>query len=354
MKINANCVDEALFQGLELLTSEGIRQQSRAGEVLAMSYPVMTCNNFPMNRVSFNSKRDANPFFHLMEALWMLAGRNDATWLDQFVGDFSSRFAEEGGRQHGAYGFRWRKHFELEGGGGHPDQLDKAVKLLKKNPDDRRVVITMWDPMADLMRDKRDIPCNTHIYLRIRGDRGMRDLGHGNVVDFDERVLDLTVCCRSNDAVWGAHGANAVHFSVLQEYLAARIGVGIGKLYQLSNNYHVYTSILNKVWPMEIEEGADIYYKMPHAFAHKIVEDPENFDADLKSFFGDHWDLDGYSNPFFHKIAIPFRESYALWRAKDYRAARYLIHQAPICDWSIAAASWYHRRINGHLQEDQR
>jgi thymidylate synthase len=53
-------------------------------------------------------------------------------------------------------------------------------------------------------------------------------------------VLDLTVLCRSNDVVWGAYGANAVHFSVLQEYLAGRIGVDVGVMYQFSNNYHGY------------------------------------------------------------------------------------------------------------------
>ncbi len=184
-------------------------------------YPGNDDNYNPMNRVSFNPKRDANPFFHLMEALWMLAGRNDATWLDQFVGDFSKRYSEEDGKMHGAYGFRWRKHFDIEGGGDGslsiPDQLDTAVKLLKVNPDNRRVVIAMWDPIADLGQEYRDIPCNTHIYCRVRilGDVDFTgDWSH-------EPVLDLTVCCRSNDAIWGAHGANAVHF-----FGAARISCG--------------------------------------------------------------------------------------------------------------------------------
>src|ERR1700733_5124864 len=103
--IHANCVDHALYQGLTLLEKSGIKGPSRNGDVLVMGCPVMTINHFPMNRVSFNERRNANPFFHLMEALWMLAGRNDATWLDQFVGDFSKRYAEPDGKMHGAYGF---------------------------------------------------------------------------------------------------------------------------------------------------------------------------------------------------------------------------------------------------------
>ena len=40
--------------------------------------------------------------------------------------------------------------------------------------------------------------------------------------------LQMTVHCRSNDIIWGTYGANAVHFSILQEYVAARIGVDLG------------------------------------------------------------------------------------------------------------------------------
>lgn len=350
--ITANCVDEALFRGLELLVNEGVRQDTRAGEVLVVPYPVMTCNEQPLNRVSFNSKRDANPFFHLMEALWMLAGRNDITWLDQFVGDFSQRFGDSvsihehpsGLLQHGAYGFRWRQHFDIEGGGGGwpPDQLNKIVEMLKANHQDRRVVLTMWDPVADLGANVKDVPCNTHIYPRVRHepDGDLIGVPHYNL------VLDLTVCCRSNDAVWGAHGANAVHFSILQEYLAARISVGVGKLYQLSNNYHVYTSALNKVWPMGLE-GTVPHHKP--AKLVKLVHEPEHFDDDLKLFFQNNWEHMIYRNAFFALVAIPLRQSYALWRERRYNDARGVIFRMLTCDWSVAAGSWYGRRMHGHL-----
>jgi thymidylate synthase len=351
--IEANCVDEALFRGLTLLESDGIKSGSRNGEVLVMPCPVMTVNNFPMNRVSFNERRNANPFFHLMEALWMLAGRNDADWLDQFVSDFSSRFAEERdtvtgkSRMHGAYGYRWRHHFDVEGGGelGAPDQLERVVSLLKANPDDRRVVITMWDPVADLGKSAKDIPCNTHIYCRVRN---LRDLDYISEVRAYQ-VLDLTVCCRSNDAIWGCHGANAVHFSVLQEYLAARIGIGVGKLYQLSNNYHAYTSEFGKVWPWSGAGSINDYNRFMDPTL--IVTAPDLFDLDLAGFFGESWLYVDYSNPFFHHIAVPMRASYVAWRKALYEDARRVIHEAPTCDWIIAATNWYHRKMTKRLEK---
>jgi thymidylate synthase len=351
--VSSEYVDQALVRGLRGLTDYGSWQTSRAGEVLVAPWPVITVNRRPMNRVSFSPLRDANPFFHLMEALWMLEGRNDATWLDQFVGDFSSRFAEADGHSHGAYGFRWRAHFELEGGGGWPDQLEKAIKLLKVNPEDRRVVIAMWDPVADLGADKRDIPCNTHIYLRVRTEH--HKVGSGGVeplmVDQDERLLDLSVSCRSNDAVWGAHGANAVHFSVLQEYLAARIGVGIGAFYQFSNNYHVYRPIYEKLWPkINQQEGtADSFNWYATGSPTPIVTVPDDFDTDLSVFFEKDWEYCSYNNSFFGQVAAPLRQSYVSWRAGNFELACRQIFEAPVCDWTVAAQEWYNRRLHKRL-----
>jgi thymidylate synthase len=353
--IHARNVNDAFMSGLALLRESGVREQSRAGEVLVFPTPVVTVYERPRERVLFHSQRDANPFFHLMESLWMLAGRHDALWLDQFVGDFSGRFAEDDGVQHGAYGFRWRSHFDIDGGGhplNLPDQLDVLVDLLKKNPSDRRTVLTMWDPVADLGAQKRDIPCNTHAYLRVKETPGpaINAPGRGGVsedVYHPRRVLDITVCCRSNDAVWGAYGANAVHFSVLQEYLAARIGVGVGKYYQLSNNFHVYQDILDKMGPLKpaVDTYADGVKVVP------LVNYPDTFDAELANFMiFDSMGVPspkGYRNQFFTRVAIPLFESYKLWRAKHHGAALDGLRIMPEGnDWRLAAEQWFQRRYD--------
>jgi thymidylate synthase len=337
--ITSTCPDEALFKGLTFLVNEGLRQRSRAGDVLVMPCPVVTINAKPLQRVSFNPRRNANPFFHLMESLWMLAGRNDATWLDQFVGDFSKRFAEDDGTMHGAYGFRWRDHFDIEGGGWPPDQLNKAVEMLKANPDDRRVVIAMWDPVADLGADKKDIPCNTHVYCRVR-----------DMSAIVTRVLDLTVCCRSNDAVMGCHGANVVQFSVLQEYLAARIGVGVGMLYQVSNNYHVYKRDFDRIWPLGLE-GTERYARIVRSTA--LVSAPAEFDNDLSMFFGHDWLASDYANIFLSQVAVPMRRAYEMWRCGDRIRAREIVHAIEHCDWKMAAEDWFARLMHKHLQPDR-
>jgi thymidylate synthase len=310
--------------------------------VLVAPWPVTIVYREPQERVLFHPARDANPVFHLMEALWMLAGRNDARWLDQFVHDFSQRFAEEGGLQHGAYGYRWRHHFDLEGG-GHPrlpDQLNTVIEMLRGNAQDRRAVITMWDPVADLGADKKDVPCNLVVLPRVRPVAVPGDTL--------SRVLDITVFCRSNDFVWGATGANAVHFSVLQEYLAARIGVGVGCYYQIANNFHVYTAHTPLLRAQRALRGGDPYLEgLPAA---KIVTDPDRFDADLGMFFDIgtvfRHNRSEYANPFFVNVAQPLFWAYRDWRAGNRPLAIAQVSQMPECDWKVATLNWMERRLN--------
>ena len=150
----------------------------------------------------------------------MLQGRKDLAPLAHFVKSMED-FSDDGETLWGAYGQRWRTYF-------HKDQLDSIIKILKTDPDDRRCVLQMWDANKDLGREGKDLPCNTNIYFKIR-----------------DEALQMTVCCRSNDMLWGTYGANAVHMSMLQEYMAEAIGVEIGTYYQISDSFHVYH---NEVW----------------------------------------------------------------------------------------------------------
>jgi hypothetical protein len=72
-----------------------------SGHRLMIDEPVMLHYERPTERVLFNKARDANPFFHLYEALWMLAGRNDVAPLAYYVKDMA-RFSDDGKTFNGA------------------------------------------------------------------------------------------------------------------------------------------------------------------------------------------------------------------------------------------------------------
>lgn len=358
--IKVRNVNGALIEGLTYLLACGVREDSRAGLVLVARQPVATVYTHPQERVLFSPARNANPFFHLFESLWLLAGRDDAKWLDQFVHDFSLRFAESDGTLHGSYGQRWRKCFGF-------DQLDHVVETLKRDPSSRQCVIQMWDAQSkeilvpgdsdfnvyktigtdDLRGKWADRPCNTQVYLRVRQQQVLVPPDGG---DEKEPVLDITVCCRSNDLWWGAYGANAVQFSFLQEYLAARIGVGIGTYTQLSNNYHLYYDMLDGSARVLIEDD-------PRGLAYPkvtpIVMNPDKFDNDLRRFMfwanspePDQTPYQYPDNPWFQMTAEPLYFVHRLWKQKDRDHAFEVLHNSEQMaqDWKIAVWGWMHRR----------
>lgn len=189
-------------------------EDTRNGRALVFQDPVCVTFKCPGSRVLLDPKRNANPFLHFMEALWMLGGRNDVEWPAYFSKNMEN-YSDDGKTLHGAYGHRWRYHYST-------DQLYEIVRILKKDPNSRRAVLAMWDAEYDLS-DKKDLPCNTHIYFQLR-----------------DGALNMTVCNRSNDLVWGMLGSNYVTFSILQEYLAGWLGVNVGLYHHFTNNLHVY------------------------------------------------------------------------------------------------------------------
>lgn len=261
------------------------RGPSRYGQVIRIEEPVTITYTEPLQRVLFHPVRDANPFFHLIEALWMLAGQNSVkplAHLAKRMSEFSDDDLTEAdipyrgstrkysdltpGVMWGAYGYRWRNWF-------HKDQLEQCIHILRSDQTTRRVVLDMWCP-DDLTRVEsdphcKDIPCNLVVMFSPRASQDTHRLHVGQnpspkkerrlqttkqdtaeMVDVDSNtddgmagciLLDMTVVNRSNDTLWGALGSNYVHFSFLMEYVANAVGMGVGYYHQISNNLHVYS-----------------------------------------------------------------------------------------------------------------
>ena len=325
-------VNFALAGGLSTLLQHGVEQSSRNGPVIVAPAPVTTVTHRPDERVLSLPGRNENPFFHFVESLWMLAGRNDLAALTPYVSRMA-QFSDDGGKtQPGAYGHRWRRHFDR-------DQLAWAIQRLRKDPNDRRVVIGMWDPRADIDAADaggRDVPCNTHVYLGVT--RGQ---------------VNMTICCRSNDAIWGAHGANAVHFSVLLEYIARSLGRDVGFMYQFSNNYHAYTEVMAGMSipdrPEEVERHC--MYKLGLAKPFPIMDEMPHaqvkWDEDLAVFWKEPtWPR--MHHRFFKEVARPIvmaHRHYRDTRGEDrYTGALEIVQECQASDWRIACSRWIEGR----------
>jgi hypothetical protein len=319
---NVNQAFSEIFWKLKVLNLEP--EQTRNGPAIVHPEMVTTVYTCPSERVLFHGGRDANPIFHLMESIWMLAGRNDVTFLKQFnrrMGDFS----DDGKTFNAAYGHRWRNHFGR-------DQLDDVIKLLRRDPATRQAVVQIWDS-ADINKKTRDKACNTQVVFDVRKDR-----------------LNMTVFNRSNDIWWGAYGANAVHFSILQEFVAAATGHRMGVYRQVSNNFHLYTELYDakKYLSMPPESKHYDYYSLGTVRPLPLMMNAEYklFLTECEMFCTDPFnDRIHYASPFLEYVARPMA---MISRVRNAHAGdgRYYAQKIRAEDWRRAAFEWIDRREN--------
>ena len=74
-----------------------------------------------------------NPAFALAEVVWMLAGRDDTSFLAHWFPKYPE-YVGCGPRQHGAYGMRLRQQFGI-------DQIKRAYLALRNNSSTRQVAL---------------------------------------------------------------------------------------------------------------------------------------------------------------------------------------------------------------------
>jgi hypothetical protein len=184
----------------------------------------------------------------------------------------------------------------------------------------------MWDVQSDNLPHWNDRPCNTHIYFR-------------NV----NGKLDMTICNRSNDVIWGMFGANCVHMSYLHEFVARASGLEQGKYHVMTNNLHFYQDSYpngQDIWQNFVEHTIyptqhfpilslpDNYVKMKHECMEFIAGFQERLTL-----------------PWLAKVAKPMHDCYL---AKSPGAR--LAHASLIEDeaWRTAALMWLERRYSTH------
>lgn len=320
---------------------------SRVAPTLEIRGPVMTCYDNPLERVLFEPKRDANPFFHLFESLWILAGRRDVKWLKFFLNNISD-YSDNGEVFHGAYGARIQS--PSVNNNKSVSQFVSVIEELSKSPDSRRAVVALWIPERDQGYSGKDMPCNTTLYFKIR-----------------DGALNLTVCNRSNDMLWGAYGANVVQFSFILEYLAAMLGVPIGSYVQISDSFHVYPE--TECWrkckdlPLNVQdpysdEFATANYVDPEAIhlvrPFPLVQNSGTFDRGLMEFMsevteaqesGGFLQCSAPTDTFFWRVATPMYNTLRSIRNKDNRTTLEWVSRISATDWQLAAKLWVDRRM---------
>lgn len=226
-----NNFNRGYFELHKYLVNNGDREPSRYGDTIELLNFKTTLLN-PYQRCVGGYMRNINIYFLLAEALWIWAGRRDVKFLKIFNSNMGE-FSDDGINFHAPYGWRLRNYGpdsmeHYDDSNKHAmcglDQISHAVTMLEKNPQDRRVVLGIWNADLDLNKQSKDLPCNDLLMLKIRKGK-----------------LHSTIANRSNDLDWGL-ATNVFQFSFITEIISNIIGVRLGTQTHNSQSLHLYTN----------------------------------------------------------------------------------------------------------------
>jgi thymidylate synthase len=123
-----------------------------------------------------------------------------------------------------------------------------VVELLKRDPDSRQAVVTLFDSRRDLNTVKADLPCKISAQFLLRERRDGPDL------EDREWYLDLGMSMRSND-LWLGTPYDLTQFSILQASVAQALGARVGRYVHRVGSLHLYERDMAKAGEVSFAGG---------------------------------------------------------------------------------------------------
>ena len=145
--------------------------------------------------------------------------------------------------------------------------------------------------------------------------------------------------------IWGAYGANAVHMSFLQEYMAGMLRLRVGQYYQYSNNLHAYVDVLEKLRDMQPDYEPYLTISDGEYESPPLVTNPHSFDRELKEWFGA--ERTDFENSYLGTTATRIKKAWRMWKSVDVKTAIARAKEIHDRAWRKACVEWLQRRDNG-------
>jgi thymidylate synthase len=152
------------------------------------------------------------------ELLWFLRGERNVRWLQERGVSIWDEWADADGDLGPVYGVQWRTWPTPDG--GHVDQIAEVARLLREEPDSRRIVVSAWN-VADLPRMAL-MPCHALFQFHVAGGR-----------------LSCQLYQRSADVFLGVP-FNIASYALLTHMLAQQSDLEVGELIWTGGDCHVY------------------------------------------------------------------------------------------------------------------
>jgi thymidylate synthase len=232
---------EAYINIVKKVLRDGVLKDNRTG-VATLSYPGLLFEHdmskgFPLlttKKIPFRLITSELEFFikGLTDKRWLQA-RNNHIWDEWSGADFAPYGTDAASRNKmrverdlgPIYGWQWRhfgasyKNYDTPVKVGI-DQLKQVIDTLKNNPDDRRMIISAWNP-ADISRMALP-PCHYAFQLTVTA-------GNLNLL-WNQRSVDVALGLPFNIA----------SYATLLHLLAKEAGLGEGRLIGFLGDTHIY------------------------------------------------------------------------------------------------------------------
>ncbi|UWQ47003.1 thymidylate synthase [Leisingera aquaemixtae] len=172
------------------------------------------------------------------ELLWFLSGDTNIRYLKENGVSIWDEWADENGDLGPVYGHQWRRFPKLELAegttgdeplyrAGSVDQIADLVKMIRKSPDSRRLIVSAWNP-ADVP-DMALPPCHTLWQVRVAGGK-----------------MHLQLYQRSADMFLGVP-FNIASYALLLAMLAHVTGYEAGDFVHTMGDAHIYSNHVEQV-----------------------------------------------------------------------------------------------------------
>lgn len=282
VKVVVNAEEQQYLDAVSNILRNGVRRGDRTG--------TGTVSIFGM-QMRFSLRDDVFPLLTTKrvfwrgvaeELLWFVKGSTDANELvakDIHIwdGNASREFLDKRGltdREEGdlgpVYGFQWRHfgapytnmHADYKGCG--IDQLQECITKIKSTPEDRRIIMTAWNP-ADL--DKMALP-PCHMFAQFYVANG---------------ELSCQMYQRSADMGLGVP-FNIASYSLLTRMMAQVCGLKAGEFVHTIGDAHIYLN--------HVESLTEQITRTPTPFPKLFIESSI---TDIEGFEFSHFHVEGYS-----------------------------------------------------------
>lgn len=211
--------------------------------------------------------RRTRPHIAAAEVAWCLSGVPNVAWLRKHTKVWDA-FADDNGNVMEAYGYRWKHSFGY-------DQIQTAIGRLTRDSTDRRVWISSWDPMFDLIDSgQKTVPCPV-----------------GFTLSKYAGCLNSTYVIRSSDVFMGLPYDIMRHALLMRAIANSIPDTQMGFMSVMLAHPHIYETHFKLVEEMIGQEIKVPYLKMPGLNVADITNFPDDYVRLIKDDFliTDNW-----------------------------------------------------------------